>query len=412
MRRRWFAASLLVIALGAIALAGIACRGGAGSAAAATQRFGPKEAEVSKEDGDWKAVHLTASKFQWKFRDDQPPVEVWGYNNQIPGPTLRFRPGDQIRVYLRNDLDEATSIQWHGLDVPNSMNGVPGISTPAVMPGETLIYEFTVPNTPGTFLYRAQMDDAAQVGNGLSGAFVIDPRDNTNAQYDQDRIVLFNNIAGHYLINGREFPNTDPWEIHSGDRLRIRMIDASASDGHSMYFQGHRVKEIARDGAELSGNASADMQNTVWVAPGQTVDVALNADAVGKGAWLFRCQALGHTTGPDGKSLNIALAIGGEAIEVEYTDSLNIDAIQAARRAAFKAVVIDTPTPKATPTQGTPQATGTPSSATSPAATTPAAQATGTPPAATTPAAEGTGTTTPSATATGAATTPQVTGTP
>jgi FtsP/CotA-like multicopper oxidase with cupredoxin domain len=419
MRRTWFIASWLAIALGATALAGVACGGGASSAAAATQRFGPKEASVTSEDGGWKAVHLTASKFQWQFRDDQPAVEVWGYNEQIPGPTMRFRPGDKVRVYLRNDLDEYTSIQWHGLDVPNSMNGVPMISTHEVMPGETLVYEFTVPNTPGTFYYRAQMDDAVQAGSGLSGAFVIDPRDNSNAHYDQDRIVFLSNIAGHYLINGREFPNVDRWLIRSGDHLRVRMIDASTTDGHSMYFQGHHVTEIARDGSELDSKASAPTQNTVWIAPGQTLDLALKADAAGKGAWLFSCQTLSHSSGPQGKALNLALWLGGETIAVEYTDSLNFEAIDSAINGAFKAVVIDTPTPKPTPTEGTPQATETSQAAETPQATgTPAAgetpQANGTAAAGETPQANGTAAAgeTPQAQSTEAAATPAATGTP
>jgi FtsP/CotA-like multicopper oxidase with cupredoxin domain len=407
MRRRWFAASWLAIALGAIAMAGVACGGGASSAAAATQRFGPKEANVTFEDGGWKAVHLTASKFQWQFRDDQPAVEVWGYNEQIPGPTMRFRPGDKVRVYFRNDLDEYTSIQWHGLDVPNSMNGVPIISTHNVAPGETLVYEFIVPNTPGTFYYRAQMDDAVQAGSGLSGAFVIDPRDNSNAHYDQDRIVFLSNIAGHYLINGKEFPNVDRWLIRSGDNLRVRMIDASTTDGHSMSFQGHHVNEIARDGAELESKASAPPQSTVWISPGQTVDLALKADAPGKGAWLFSCQVLSHSSGPQGKALNPALWLGGETIVVEYTDSLNFEEIDNKINSNFKAVVVDTPTPKPTPTEGAAPPTNTPQAAETP-------QANGTPAAGETPQAAGTAAAgeTPQATSTEAAGTPAATGTP
>src|SRR5689334_13896307 len=106
MRRRWLIGPWVAILCGALVIVAVAMRGDSGQAHAATQNFGPKEAEVSIEDGDIKTVHLTSSKFLWQFRDDQPAVEVWGYNEQIPGPTLRFRAGDKIRIYYRNDLDE------------------------------------------------------------------------------------------------------------------------------------------------------------------------------------------------------------------------------------------------------------------------------------------------------------------
>ena len=382
MRRKWFIASWLVIAIAAVVVAGIAFRGSTGNAAAATQRFGPKEADVTIEDGVWKTVHLTASKFQWQFRDDQKPVEVWGYNNQIPGPTLRFKPGDKVRIYFQNLLDEASSIHWHGLVVPNSMDGVGGLTQPPVLPGETFVYEFTIPNTPGTFMYHAHMDDLQQVSMGLSGALIVDPRDNTNSTYTQDRIVVFNNIAGHYLINGKEFPNIDPWLVRTGDKIRVRMINISPLEGHPMHFHGHFVKEIARDGTDEKSGPTAMVENTVWIAPGQTIDVEVTMNAPGKGVWIFHCHNLAHVMGPDGKSLNIALANGGMIIPVVYTDSLNFDQIMSSFQAAVKAIQPPggnpTPTAATTPQSGstpsaqsTPAASGTPAAGTTPGATSP-----------------------------------------
>src|SRR5690242_18414809 len=101
---KWVTASWVAVALGVLTVVAIGLRHDTGHARAATQYFGPKEAEVTIEDGDVKAVHLTASKFQWQFRDDQAPVEVWGFNNQLPGPTLHFKPGDKVRIYFRNEL--------------------------------------------------------------------------------------------------------------------------------------------------------------------------------------------------------------------------------------------------------------------------------------------------------------------
>jgi FtsP/CotA-like multicopper oxidase with cupredoxin domain len=327
MRRRWLLAPWGVVALSMAIVAIVGFRADTGVTLAQTARFGPLEAEVTAEDG-YKVVHLTASKFQWQFRDDQEPVEVWGYNEQIPGPTLHFTAGDQLRVYFRNDLDEASTIHWHGLIVPNSMDGVGLITQPAIMPGETMVYEFQIPNTPGTFMYHAHMNDMEQVSMGLSGAFIIDPRDPQGKSYDQDRIVFLNNIQGHYLVNGKEFPNVEPWLVQKGDLLRVRMINISPIEIHPMHFHGHFTKEIARDGTDLNGeNGGARVENTVLVAPGQTIDVEVEMEAPGKGAWLFHCHVLSHVMGPDGKSLNVALANGGMVIPVVYEDSLNFDQI-------------------------------------------------------------------------------------
>ncbi len=338
MKRGWIIGPWVAMLLGAVVIVALAMRGGAGSAHAATQHFGPKEAEVSIEDGDVKAVHLTSSKFLWQFRDDQPPVEVWGYNEQIPGPTLRFRAGDKIRIYYRNDLDEASSVHWHGLVVPNSMDGVAPLTQPPVMPGETFVYEYTVPNTPGTFMYHAHMDDMEQVGMGLSGAFIVDPKDGGDDKYDQDHIVLLNNIQGHYLINGKEFPNIDPWLVKKNDLLRVRMINISPLEGHPMHFHGHFTKEIAQDGTDVANSADARVENTVWVAPGQTIDVEVRMNAPGKGAWIFHCHVLSHVMGPDGKSLELAKANGGMIIPVVYTDSENIGDLSKALQDAVASI--------------------------------------------------------------------------
>jgi FtsP/CotA-like multicopper oxidase with cupredoxin domain len=193
------------------------------------------------------------------------------------------------------------------------------------MPGETFVYEFTIPNTPGTFMYHAHMNDMEQVSMGLSGAFIVDPRDGGDGRYDQDRIVLLNNIQGHYLINGKEFPDIDPWLVKTGERLRLRMINISPIESHPMHFHGHFTKEVARDGTDFATGAGARVENTVLVAPGQTVDVEVLMNGPGKGAWIFHCHVLSHVMGPDGKSLNIALANGGMVIPVVYTDSQNID---------------------------------------------------------------------------------------
>jgi FtsP/CotA-like multicopper oxidase with cupredoxin domain len=324
-KRTWILGSWVAIALGAFIVAVLAFQHDATSVRADTQIFGPKEAEITIEDGDWKTVHLTASKFMWQFRDDQPPVEVWGYNEQIPGPTIRLRAGDKLRLYFRNDLDEASSVHWHGLVVPNSMDGIGGLTQPPVLPGETFVYEFQIPSTPGTFMYHAHMNDMEQVAMGLSGAFIVESKDGGDGKYTQDRIMLLNNIQGHYLVNGKEFPNIDPWLVKTGDLLRVRMINISPIELHPMHLHGHFTKEIARDGTDFSNSNEARVENTVLIAPGQTEDVEVRMNAPGKGAWIWHCHILSHVMGPDGKSLKLAEANGGMLIPIVYTDSLNFE---------------------------------------------------------------------------------------
>lgn len=346
MRKRlWFVLPWFGVALAALSVLILsACAEPTSRVAAATERFGPEDAAITEEEDGWKAVHLTASKFQWQFRDDEEPVEVWGYNQQIPGPTLRFREGDKMRVYFRNDLDEPSSIHWHGLIVPYSMDGIGGLTQPPVMPGETFVYEIEIPSTPGTFMYHAHMNDMEQVGMGLSGGFVVDRRDGGDGRYDQDRLMLLNNIQGHYLINGKEFPNIDPWVVKKDDLLRVRMINISPLEIHPMHFHGHFTKEVAKDGTEFSDSKDGRVENTVLLAPGQTIDVEVRMNAPGKGVWIFHCHVLSHVMGPDGKSVNIALANGGMVIPVVYEDSVNIDDILGLLAGAVESIQPDAAT--------------------------------------------------------------------
>lgn len=339
MKRSWILGSWGLVALATI-VAVFATLNRSTPVRAQTQLFGPKEAEVTIEDGDWKTVHLTASVFKWQFRPDQEPVEVWGYNEQIPGPTLRFRPGDKVRFYVRNDMEQPTSVHWHGLVVPNSMDGVGLLTQPTIKTGETFVYEFEIPNTPGSFMYHSHVNDLAQIGMGLVGAFIVDPRDGGDGKYDQDHIMFMNTIKGHFLINGKEFPSLpDAYLVKKGDLIRVRLINVGPNDIHPMHFHGHFTKEIARDGTDIDTDSKESrVENTVLVAPGQTVDVEVRMNAPGKGYWLFHCHIISHVMGPDGLSENIALANGGMVIPVLYTDSEDFDQVLPALTNAIEAI--------------------------------------------------------------------------
>jgi FtsP/CotA-like multicopper oxidase with cupredoxin domain len=121
-----------------------------------------------------KVYELTASKIQWEVEPGRS-VEAWAYNNQIPGPQIRVKEGDRVRVVLKNELPESTVIHFHGLELPNNQDGVPFITQPPVKPGQLFTYEFTVPNA-GSHMYHSHHNAAKQVGLGCSARSSSSPR--------------------------------------------------------------------------------------------------------------------------------------------------------------------------------------------------------------------------------------------
>ena len=117
---------------------------------------------------------LTCEEIQWEVEPGRR-IKAWAYNNQVPGPQIRVREGDRVRVNLTNKLPESTAIHFHGLELPNDQDGVPFITQPPVKPGELYTYEFTVSNA-GSHMYHSHHNAAVQVGQGLLGAFIVEPR--------------------------------------------------------------------------------------------------------------------------------------------------------------------------------------------------------------------------------------------
>ena len=128
-----------------------------------------------KMDGDVKVFELTSSIVQWEYSKGQK-VEAWAYNEQVPGPVLRVTEGDKVRVIVNNKLPESTAVHFHGVLVPNNMDGVPFITQPPIKPGASFTYEFTTRNA-GSHMYHSHHNATKQVGKGQLGAFIIDPKD-------------------------------------------------------------------------------------------------------------------------------------------------------------------------------------------------------------------------------------------
>lgn len=240
--------------------------------------------------GGVKVFHLTAQEIQWEVSPDEV-ITAFAYNQQVPGPEIRVRKGDRIRVVLRNELPESTSIHFHGVRVPNAMDGVPFINQDPVLPGESFTYQFKVTDDPGTHMYHSHHNSTAQVGKGLLGAFIVE--DPTPAWDAETTMVLGDGPLG-YTINGKGFPATAPIVAKLGSRQLIRFMN-EGQQIHPMHLHGFHFQVVALDGFTL---AQPYMLDTIMVAPGARVDVIARPDLAG--IWAFHCHILSHAESEHG----------------------------------------------------------------------------------------------------------------
>lgn len=236
--------------------------------------------------GGVKQFTLTASKFGWNFYRNVN-LWAWGYNGQIPGPLIRVQVGDRVEIVVHNDLPEPTTVHWHGLAVPNAMDGVPGFPEPAIQPGGTFVYRFTVTSQMiGTHWYHSHYDDDYQVDAGLNGVIIVDPK-TVPPSMRHVRDVLFVLGAGKqdgsdnentFLINGKAYPDTPQLTVKRGTTVYLRIVNACAETFHAMTIDGYDVKIVAEDGQPQPDPQTVSV---VSIAPSETVDVEFTADRTG-----------------------------------------------------------------------------------------------------------------------------------
>ncbi len=260
---------------------------------AETEGRGNEILEPAIRDDGTLQWELTASVIQWETEPGKA-VEAYAYNGMVPGPQLRAEVGDRIRIILHNELPEPTTIHSHGLFVPPNMDGVPVISQPAVMPGESFTYEYTVRNA-GSHMYHSHFMAEHQVPMGLLGAFVVtDPEGTDEPIADQDIAMILNDGPLGFTINGKGFPATEPLVASQGQTIRIRYMNEGLQI-HPMHLHGMPQLVIAKDGWTLP---TPHFEDTVLVAPGERIDVIV--DASEPGTWAFHCHVLTHAEGPNG----------------------------------------------------------------------------------------------------------------
>jgi uncharacterized cupredoxin-like copper-binding protein len=237
-----------------------------------------------------KVYDLTASAIQWEV-EQGVFVEAWAYNEMVPGPEIRVQLGDRVRIVLHNELDIPTTLHSHGLIVPNTMDGVPAITQPAIMPGESFAYEFTVRNA-GSHMYHSHFMAQRQVPMGLLGALVVE--DPSEPVVNIDLPMVLNDGPLGFTIDGKSFPATRPIVASEGQLIRVRYMNEGLQI-HPMHLHGIPQQVIARDGYMLE---HPYFEDTVLVAPGQRVDVLIRASE--PGVWAFHCHVLSHAESDEG----------------------------------------------------------------------------------------------------------------
>ena len=253
---------------------------------APTRTRGGQRLQPRVENGV-KIFDLTAREVQWETTPTTT-VKAWAYNDMVPGPEIRVREGDRVRVVLKNELPESTVIHFHGLELPIELDGVPFITQPPIKPGASYTYEFTVPNS-GSHMYHSHHNSAKQVGMGLLGAFIVEPRQpRAIEKVDVDYVMVLNDGMLGYTLNGKGFPCTEPIVAKLGQKVRIRFMNEGMMI-HPMHLHGMHMTVIDKDGWPQPAPWKCDTLN---IAPGERWDVIVNC--VNPGTWAFHCHILPH----------------------------------------------------------------------------------------------------------------------
>ena len=251
-----------------------------------------------------KVFHLVAEPVKHEFAPGLV-AECWGYNGRVHGPTIEAIEGDRVRIYVTNRLPEPTTVHWHGVFLPNGMDGVGGVTQKIIQPFETFKYEFTL-RQHGTFMYHPHHDEMTQMALGMIGLFVIHPREPKPA-VDHDFALMLSEWRidvgtrrpnpsemtdfNVLTMNARCFPGTAPLVVKKGSRVRIRLGNLSAMSHHAIHLHGHRFFVTATDGGEVPESARWP-ETTVLVGVAQTRTIEFVADAPGD--WPLHCHMTHH----------------------------------------------------------------------------------------------------------------------
>ena len=293
-------------------------------------------------------IVLETRQVKWELAPGRT-VAAMAYNGRVPGPEIRVKEGERVRVVLKNGVDEPTTIHWHGVDVPNAMDGVPGVTQEPVPPGGTFAYEFEA-RPAGTRWYHTHFQEHRQMDLGLVAPLIIEPARVEPFPFDREHTLVLDDwaagvgptlpatsagVAGGrgemggmmsgrrgegmmggmrgggmmgrgtggmmggssqkmpaydtMTINGKAYPATEPLQMRKGERVRLRLINASADHTHVIRLAGHQLQVTHTDGNPLVEAVTVD---AVPIAPSERYDVLVTANR--PGAWWLYCAQPGH----------------------------------------------------------------------------------------------------------------------
>ena len=272
---------------------------------AETEGLGNQALEPTVLADGTKEFHLTAAITDWEVEPGKM-VEAWTYNGMVPAPKIQVDVGDKVRVVVENQLPMGTDVHWHGVKVPNTMDGVAPLTQPLIKSGESFVYEFTT-REPMVAMYHAHHHGQMQVPNGMFGTFMVGevamPVGQTisGVEIPSDLVVsqeipMVLNDAGviGLSLNGKSFPATQPYTGKVGDWVVVHYFNEGLQI-HPMHQHQFRQLVYAKDGVPLDSPYWIDTLN---VAPGERYSVLMQLED--PGVWVWHCHILTHVERDEG----------------------------------------------------------------------------------------------------------------
>ena len=305
------------------------------------------------KDG-WKEFHLVAEPVKREIAPGMT-ANLWGYNGQSPGPTIECVEGDKVRIFVTNKLPEHTTIHWHGVLLPNGMDGVGGLNQPQIPAGKTYVYEFVMKHS-GTFMYHPHADEMVQMAMGMMGFIVVHPKDPNLYRVDRDFVFLINAFdidPGSYTPkvntmldfnlwcwNSRVFPGIDPLVVRKDDRVRIRMGNLTMTN-HPIHIHGHNFSVTCTDGGWVQKSARWP-ETTVDMPIGALRAIEFVADAPGD--WAFHCHKSHHVMNAMGHEVPTMIGVDQRGV-AEKIDKLLPDYMVMGERGMAEMGAMEMPLP-------------------------------------------------------------------
>lgn len=276
--------------------------------------------------GGVKVGHLVASAFDHEFVAGLH-AQCWGYNGSTPGPTIEAVEGDRVRLYVTNRLSEPTTVHWHGVIVPNGMDGVAGLTQKAIAPGETYVYELAL-KYPGTFMYHPHFDEMTQIALGMTGMFIVHPRAPRGPHVHRDFAILLHewrvDVGARrpnplemtdfnvFTMNSKAFPATEPLLVGKGERVRIRLGNLSPMDHHPIHLHGVHFNVTATDGGYVPESAQ-QVETTTLVPTGSTRVIEFVPEEPGD--WAMHCHMTHHIMTQMGHGIPNMVGVDTRAVD-------------------------------------------------------------------------------------------------